>query len=688
MKRFLPWFGTALILMFGLTACDVSGNILSSADKDQLYSAEYRLLSAADVAEGSSASVKNDAAAALVDGSCLRPGQSFSVNCKSQSSDSSVSAVTVSLSGLDGEIASVLFLRAGGAAPSSLGNLSSRELPSVLDRSLPVSLPEALKPGSYIVKTGFYDKNALVFERSLQVFVLSGAPSVGSIQACPASASPGSSALLQARIDAPADSQPYLVWRYGTSVIGAGLLSDGFDQILWKCPDKEGVYGLKLSVYAFPPDNGLPFAFESPATRSAKVVAAVQPVDSNDPFHDSANFYSLLRFSGSFDDLGYRAAADKPILTGKARAAVLGTNYGYVLDADRSLSFNDYLLPAGSGRLGGFSLMGRFMVQKKGAGLLFRSESSEPGFGLELSVDDSGQFALSLSTRADKAVSESGVYVDGRVHDLVVSVLPSEKGCSVQWFLDYKAVAREDLPIALSGIPASGRARLGGEGAASAVYDDFGVYAARIAKDGEAASTGCWDRAFRTLAVKAYADSLVIAEGFEGQTLSDPWKIVGTGTLGSGSLLLGARSSLSMPLSVSKGDNIQIDIQLRAGSARDYSIVLGPKDAPAARVKPDGSVQWIDGSGKPAARIDAMNALSPSIKLEMSQGLCSIVSGQKRVALFSLGEKAVSLSLTIDSQSPIELESVMARKLSELELLAERSKAQRRLAIVPGSGTF
>lgn len=689
MKRFLPWFGIACILIAGLSACDVSGNILSSADKEQLYSAEYRLITA-DAAAESSASAKVDASPALAEGACLQPGQSFSVYCKSQSSDSAVSAITVTLSGLDADIASVLFLRSGSAAPSSLGALASRELPSVLDRFLPVSLPAGLKPGSYAVKTGFYDKNALVFERSLQIFVLSAAPSVESIQACPASAAPGSIALLQARIGAPADSRPYLVWRYGASVIGAGLLSDGFDQVLWKCPAAEGVYGLKLSVYAFPPDNGLPFSFESPATRSAKVVTALQAVDPNDPFRDPTNFLSLLSFSAGLDDLGYRGSAAKPVLSGKARAAVLGTNFGYVVDADRSVSYQGYLLPAQGGVLGAFSVMGRFMVAKKGAGSLFRSESSEPGFGLELSIDDSGQFILVLSTRTDKAVSESGVYADGRVHDLVVSVDPSEKNCGVQWFLDYRAVSRSELPIALSGMPASGRARLGGEGSAPAVYDAFGVYARPVAADGQgsASATRGWDGAFRTLAARTYARSLVLAEGFEGRTLPEPLKASGEATLGSGALLLGEKSSLTMPLSFTKGDNIQIDIQLRAGSARDYSIVLGPKDAPAVRVKPDGSIQWIDGLGKPAARIDAMNGSSPSIKLEMSQASCSILSGQKRIALFALGEKPASLSLTIDAQSPISVESVLARKLSELELLAERGKAQRRAAIAVNSAAF
>lgn len=675
MKRFLPWLATAFFLM-SLAACDVSGNILSPADKDQLYSAEYRLLSASS--GGESQVEKNDAQTPFADGSALKPGESFSVFCKAQSADSSVNAVTVSLIGTDSVIASVLFLRSGSAAPSSLGTMASRELPAVLGASLPVSLPDGLKPGSYAIKTGFYDKNALVFEKSLQIFVLSAAPSVESIQACPASASPGATVLLQARIGYPADSKPYLVWRYGSTVIGAGLLSDGLDQILWKCPETEGVYGLKLFMYPFPPPVGLDFAFDSPVSGSAKVVTSLQPADSTDPFLDAQDFYSLLRFSGNFEDSGYRDRADKPSFSGQARAAVLGVNYGYQLDSERVLSFNDYLLPIKDGRLGAFSLMGRLMAPKKTAGVLFRSESSEPGFGLSLSLDEDGQYLLVLSNRSDKAVSASGIYADGKVHDLIVSLTPSERGVNLQWFLDYKAQARDELPIAFSGLSPSGRASLGGQGAVQAVYDDFGVYAS-VRGD----SSYAFARAYQTLASKTYRGSLVLAAGFEGRDLPQGMTAAGNATLDSGALILGERSSLAMPLSGSKGDNIQIDMQFRSGSGKEYSLLLGPNGSPLVRLRQDGLIQWI-ASDKAALKAESMNGLSPAIKLEISQTACSLVSGAKRIELFALGDKFSSISLTLEAQSRLAVESFLARRLSDIELLADRGKPAARAAALSG----
>jgi hypothetical protein len=674
MKRFLPWLATAFFLI-SLAACDVSGNILSPADKDQLYSADYRLLSGSASSAGESRTGKTDAQPSFTDGSSLKPGESFSVFCKAQAADSSVNAVTVSLIGADSVIASVLFLRSGSAAPSSLGSMASRELPAVLDASLPVSLPDGLKPGPYAIKTGFYDKNALVFEKSLHIFVLSSAPSVESIQACPASASPGATVLLQAQIGFPDDGRPYLVWRYGSTVIGAGLLSEGLGQILWKCPEKEGVYGLKLFVYPFPPAAGQEFAFDSPVMGSAKVVTSLQPADLTDPFRDAQDFYSLMRFSGNFEDSGYREKSAKPSFSGQARAAVLGVNYGYQFDSERVLSFNDYLLPIKDGRLGAFSLMGRFMAPKKAAGVLFRSESNEPGFGLSLSLDEDGQYLLVLSNRNNKAVSASGIFADGKVHDLVVSLTPTEKGLSLQWFLDYKAQARDDLALSFSGLPSSGRAFFGGPGAVQAVYDDFGVYASVRGADSSA-----FARVYQTLAAKTYRESLMLATGFEGSDLPEGMTAAGNATLDSGALFLGERSNLAIPLACAKGDNIQIDMQFRSGSGKDYALTLGPNGSPAVRLRPDGLIQWIDGSGKPAIKAESMNGLSPAIKLEISQNACSLVSGARRVELFALGDKFSSITLTLEAQSRLSVESFMARRLSDIELLADRGKAAGRAA--------
>lgn len=687
MKRFLPVFITAIFLIF-LSACDVSGNILSPAEKEQLYSVEFRLLSSektisgdADAADLSKSSQK-ETKAELSDGSSLMPGDSFSVSCKAQSPESQVSAVLVTLESADTDIASVLFLRNGYEAPASLKSPSLSALPSVLGSPLPVSLPEDLKPGIYLVRIDFFEKNAQVFEKNLNIFVLSSPPSVDSIQVCPASVSPGTSALVQAKVGYPADSRPYLVWRFGSDIIGSGLLSEGLDQFLWKSPLKEGVYGLKLSVYPFPPAGDLPFAFDSQVTRSAKIVVAVQAADTTDPFQESDDFYSLLHFSGNFDDSGYREAARKLLFAGLPRASVMGVNFGYQFDAERSLAFSEYLLPVKEGRLGAFSVMGRFTVSKKAAGDLFRSESSEPGFSLSLGLDESGQYVLSLSDRNQKIVSSSGIIADGRVHDLIVSLTPYENGYRAQWFLDYKAQTLDELAISFKNLPSSGRAFLGGQGAVQAVIDEFGIYASTDSSDspsGAASHTQAWTRAYFTLMSKTYREKLLWAEGFDGKVLPEYLETAGAVSLDSGALLLDKASSVSIPIAGRKEDAIQVDIKLRPESGKGYSLSLGPKGSPAVRISPDGAIQWADGSEKASVKASSLNAISPSLRLEFSSGACFLVSEKQRIELFPLDGKEPSLSLRLEADSPVAIESLLVRRLSDIELLAKRDASARRV---------
>lgn len=661
------------ILLFALASCDMSGNILSPAEKEQLYSAEFHLLQVAKAdpeadgpvprAEGKAGSV------ALSDGSSLKPGDSFSVTCSSQAPGSDVNAILVSLANPDAEIASALFLRKGSEAPASVDPAVSRESAAVLDAPLPVSLPASVESGAYSIRIRFYERNVEVFAKTLSVFILSSPLGVDSIQVCPASVSPGAYAFLQASVDYPKDSRPYLAWSYDGAVIGSGLLSDGFDRILWKSPAKEGVYGLKLSVYPFPPAGRDAFSFESPVSRSAKVVSAVQAPDPTDPFQDPSGFFSLLRFSGDFSDSGYGDPSRKAEAAGAVLVRAAGVGYGYQLDSERSLAFADYLLPVEKGRLGSFSLMGRILAPKKASGSLFRSESAQPGFSLALGLDQDGQYVLSLANRADKALSASGIVADGRVHDIAVSVIPSGRGFIVQWFLDYAVRSRGELTIEIPELPAAGRALFGGLESAQAVFDEFGVFAAPAGKD-DPTHTLAWTGAYATQMARTYRKELLRAEGFEGASLPKGFEATGTLALGSGSLALEAGASITLPFAAKKGEHIRIDIQLLGVAGGDFALTLGPTGGAAALIKADGSIQPPEGEAP--AKAEALDADSPSLILDFSSGQCRLLSGKRAIPLFSFDDKTEGFSLGFAAGSPVAIESLMLRRVGEAELVVKQ----------------
>ncbi|MDR0291116.1 MAG: hypothetical protein LBI06_09290 [Treponema sp.] len=63
--------------------------------------------------------------------------------------------------------------------------------------------------------------------------------------------SPGTMALLEARLGFDSRLDPYVIWYNGRNVIKRGKISDGAGSLLWKAPEQAGFYSLRMEVFPF-----------------------------------------------------------------------------------------------------------------------------------------------------------------------------------------------------------------------------------------------------------------------------------------------------------------------------------------------------------------------------------------------------------------------------------------------------
>jgi len=63
--------------------------------------------------------------------------------------------------------------------------------------------------------------------------------------------SPGTTVMLETRLDFDSRLDPYIIWYNGKNIISEGKISGGAGTILWKAPEQAGFYSLRLAAFPF-----------------------------------------------------------------------------------------------------------------------------------------------------------------------------------------------------------------------------------------------------------------------------------------------------------------------------------------------------------------------------------------------------------------------------------------------------
>gem|GEM_PF-2124178 len=292
------------------------------------------------------------------------------------------------------------------------------------------------------------------------------------------------------------------------------------------------------------------------------------------------------------------------------------------------------------------------------SGFLFRAESDSPGFSLELGLGADGQLYLSVADRSRKAVSESGIYPDERVHDLVVSVVPEEGGLYVKWFWDYRGTGESFLEFLPESIPRSGSASFGGQGSVAAVFDEFGVYS--LERDGIREP---WGGAFAALMRRSMRRGLVYADGFDSISLP-ALGLRGEAMMDRGALILGSGAELDLPVPADTAGAVEVEIAFRVMADslrnREFSFAITLDGADVFRIGQDGRYAL---AGKDSGRLNGLfSGQTMRLRFGRDEKGFYFSNGAQRVSLpLRQGDRPAYVLRIGRSMLPIESLLVSAR---------------------------
>ena len=129
--------------------------------------------------------------------------------------------------------------------------------------------------------------------------------------------------------DPKATRDPWIRWSRDGSSFAEGLLSSGLGKVVWSAPQVEGAYAITAEVFPAAPPKGSRFSFKAAESQDLKVMVISAPGGSGNDFADPLAFYSLLRFDGSFDDIGTRPRSLQPKSFGSPALDTYSSGFGY-----------------------------------------------------------------------------------------------------------------------------------------------------------------------------------------------------------------------------------------------------------------------------------------------------------------------------------------------------------------------
>jgi len=129
---------------------------------------------------------------------------------------------------------------------------------SLLEEMPYLPLPKTLEIGPYTLVFEAIGVRETLSRMETSVFYLSGAefslkdismylPSQSGSQLI----SPGTTVMLETRLDFDSRLDPYVIWYNGKNIISEGKISGGAGTILWKAPEQAGFYSLRLTAFPF-----------------------------------------------------------------------------------------------------------------------------------------------------------------------------------------------------------------------------------------------------------------------------------------------------------------------------------------------------------------------------------------------------------------------------------------------------
>ena len=438
----------------------------------------------------------------------------------------------------------------------------------------PIELSE-VPGGFYRLELELWESGTVRATKRVEFFHITEDYRVLGIATYPPAFYPGASGLLEANVDVPEDSDPYLRWSLGDEVISEGPLSEGADRVIVRSPQAEGVYPVRLELFPMAPIDRLQYAFESSLSQTTDIYVTESIELEAWELGPEISYYTLFHFRGETRDAGVGAGRRGSSLEAEAVGGpdlrIHGDIFGFHLDGESGFILDRVAVPFDSDGLAPFSINTRILFESDDPGQrLVRTESTDGEFALELSTADAGALQLTLATpgATRSATSDAFLVRTDEALAITVSVFPLDGSAFVMWFRNGILVGVSDLGEWPSGLSvASGTTRIGGDGGIVGIVDELGVYFQT-----PQAEPSTYDEAFSHAMAKRYGDTLVYAEDFSGLTV--PEDIAAEGDVGvlTGELLLEPGSKVVLPRFLFSEEDLLVEVDSTAVPAGTLSV--------------------------------------------------------------------------------------------------------------------
>jgi hypothetical protein len=520
-----------------------------------------------------------------------------------------------------------------------------------IEGSLPsLSLPAQMIPGAYIIDCVVSSSDGKVLQKSnFVVFVGTGMPALSTVLAYPPSTEPGSSFLLAAvvvKAGGPAGCDPWIKWSRGGTVFAQGLLSAGLDRVVWTAPLAEGAYALSVDVYPCAPPDASGFAFASSAHQDIKAMVRMPAGGSTDEFSAPLRFYSLLRFSGNFDDTGTRLRASQPSELGSPRMDVYSGGFGYRFGATAGLRIPGLLPPSNGGAILPLALL--FRVAPDGRdGRLIHFASEDDSFAMDLGLQNGHPYVETfVNGQGWRSVAYSAV-PEGPL-TLAAALSPENGRLEIVWIADGERLFAPSLPLV--SVPQKGGATIGGSLSLAGVYGAFGLI-----------SGSSLPPLYRLEEMRRWRGDLVWAEGFENDELPEGSTTYGSVSFSSHGLALGPMAGVKFGRQIRVDRRLLVDVQCLAAPSAALLDILGSEGERLASLSASGEL--LDGK---EVRLGYFRFSSGRLRFTISLDGGSLVfaseDGSLSHRLPGPADSKISLGLRNDSKvGSVQLAHILVR---------------------------
>ncbi len=442
---------------------------------------------------------------------------------------------------------------------------------ATLNEQTPITLPPDLPVGQYRMDYVLYSAGEVAQKKSASFFVVKDGWRIAGIKSFPPVITTTASVMLKAELDIPSGSDPYLRWSWKGKVLARGTLSKGFGQILWVAPSDQGVYTITLELFPSSPPSDSDFTFMSSLMLSTDIfVTGGKALEGNDLFPESS-YLTLLHLQAYLTDVGTGAKkAGKPaaVAIGTPQIVSLEDGFGYKLDGSSGIQVPWLALPIDNGVVKPFTVnLGVSFEDLAGARSILNASASDGTFSLVITMDPATgapQALITAGGAAALAIPWAGpALAQNQRYLLSLSIVPLSNGLTAQWFLDEIQVSAMSASYKLSVGNQNGTITIGGPKGFKGTVDEFGIYY----RDTSNRPSPDPDLYLRAQSVK-YGNSLLLADGFDGLSLSHGLMLEGNAVESAGSVSLSAGTGLDLPSLSPGGSSISVTVDLSSDSAR------------------------------------------------------------------------------------------------------------------------